>query len=52
MSSQTKIINEVAGIKTVITTMANGKRIYRTILPHAKNYGAAGTPHLAKIIRK
>ena len=31
------------GIKTVVTTLPNGKKTYRTILTKAKNAGNAGT---------
>jgi hypothetical protein len=49
-AASTQII-EAHGIKTIITTLPNGKRVYRTVLPVAKNHGAAGTPHLARIAR-
>ena len=35
----------VAGVKTMITTLPNGKKQYKTILPRAKNAGAPGTPY-------
>lgn len=44
MTTQTRIIEEGHGVKTIVTTLANGKRVYRTALPWAKNAGNPGTP--------
>ena len=47
--STTEVI-EFPGVKTIVTTLPDGKKLYRTVV--TKNRGAAGTPHLAKIARK
>jgi len=49
ISDTTEVI-EFPGVKTIVTTLPDGKKLYRTVV--TKNRGAAGTPHLAKIARK
>ena len=48
-TSTTEVI-EFPGVKTIVTTLPDGKKLYRTVV--TKNRGAAGTPHLAKIARE